>query len=565
MRILKLSNYLIILIIILAGFFRFNKLNSVPPSPSLDEVSIGWNAYSILKTGRDEYGYRLPVLLRAYDDWRPALYIYLTIPFIKFFGLSVASVRAPAVLLSLVTILATYFLVNELFMNSLLANSYSLIAATLLAISPWHIYLSRLGHEVGAGLAFSVLGVLFFLKFINKKNNFFLYLSAFFFTLTFYTYQSQKVFTPTILITLALIFRKKLALKKKQVFLAVMLGLILLMPFLKATFSPGGFARVTGASIFTNLPETYSQAVNRVSRDQTNGWWWRRVFDNRRLATVLYIFRSYFSHFDPVWLFLSRMEEESHKVPSMGLFYLWELPLFSIGAFQLIKNKLPKSSKALVFSWLLLGPLPAALATQAPHGMRAFNMLPMPQIISAIGVVGIMSKLKIPAFAKASAGKQNSNPLLIISFSLVVFSLGYLYHNYFYNFPYEQSDSFQYPLSKAIPYILSIQSQYDKIVFSERGQLEQSYMFFLFFSKIDPLWYQNQGGTISGGFGKEHYFGKYEFRYIDWNQEIQKSSNGKTLYVGNVLSAIPDIHEGVSGLATFGLLDGRKAIKIVAR
>src|SRR4030042_5680854 len=95
-------------------FFRFYQLNSVPPSPSLDEVSLGYNAFSLLTVNRDEYGTRLPVLLRAYDDWRPALYVYLVMPFVKVFDLSALAVRLPSALLSLISILMTYCLVETL-------------------------------------------------------------------------------------------------------------------------------------------------------------------------------------------------------------------------------------------------------------------------------------------------------------------------------------------------------------------------------------------------------------------------------------------------------------------
>src|SRR3989338_6504816 len=101
-------------IIFLAVFLRLYNLSNVPPSVSLDEVSIGYNAFSILKTGADEYGVNFPLLLRAYDNWRPALYVYLVIPFVKIFGLNVVSVRLPSVILSVLTVVATYFLVKEL-------------------------------------------------------------------------------------------------------------------------------------------------------------------------------------------------------------------------------------------------------------------------------------------------------------------------------------------------------------------------------------------------------------------------------------------------------------------
>src|SRR3989344_3026051 len=130
------------LIIFLAFILRLYRINDVPPALSLDEVSIGYNAYSILKTGADEYGTKFPLLLRAYDDWRPAFYVYLVMPSIQLFGLTPFGVRLPSVILGTLTVLLTYSLVQELFKSSRFASYISYLASLLLAISPWHIYLS---------------------------------------------------------------------------------------------------------------------------------------------------------------------------------------------------------------------------------------------------------------------------------------------------------------------------------------------------------------------------------------------------------------------------------------
>src|SRR5690348_4290032 len=152
-----MKRFLFILIFVIAALLRFILLTQVPPSPSLDEATIGWNAYSILHTGHDEYGYFLPILLRAYDDYRPALYVYLVIPFVKLFGLSVLAVRLPSVILSIVTVATTFFLAKSFFKRYKYRVYIGLISMFILAISPWHIYISRLGHETNAGLTFSVL------------------------------------------------------------------------------------------------------------------------------------------------------------------------------------------------------------------------------------------------------------------------------------------------------------------------------------------------------------------------------------------------------------------------
>src|SRR3989338_5729993 len=105
------KNYLFLfLVILLSLFLRIYKIDTVPPSASLDEVSIGWNAYSLLQTGRDEYGYQFPILLRAYDDWRPALYVYSVIPSVAIFGLTPFAVRLPSVLFSILMVFSTYLL-----------------------------------------------------------------------------------------------------------------------------------------------------------------------------------------------------------------------------------------------------------------------------------------------------------------------------------------------------------------------------------------------------------------------------------------------------------------------
>ncbi len=538
----------LVFIFLIAVFFRFYHLDKVPPGPSLDEVSIGWNAYSIMETGRDEYGICLPVLLRAYDDWRPALYVYLVIPFIKLLGLTAVAVRLPSVILSLLTILITYLLAQELFRNSKLATRYSLWAAFLLAISPWHIYISRLGHEVNAGLALSVLAIFFFIKAINKEKPVLFFLSSFFFALSFYTYQSQKLFGPLIVLVLGLVFRKELWKVKKEVILAGLFGLIIMIPIIKASLAPEALIRFQGTSIFSNQEELFQRASSRITRDYQKNSILGLVFDNQRVAMGLTVLRAYSSHFDPAWLFFNSGAEK-HKVPNLGLFYLWELPLLLIGIYYLVSRNFLLGSKILIFSWILIAPLSASIATEAPHAMRIFNLLPVPQLIIALGAVALVAKIQ-------TFKKYMRYLLLSSGFLLLLFSFSFLFHNYFINFPNEQSESFQYPLAQTIDYVLENEDRYQKIVFSNQNNGYQSYMFFLFFSQYDPVFYLNQGGTVSGGYDETHKINKYEFRPIEWENETR---NKNTLYVGN----IDDFPKGVVFKQEFKLLNGERAIAVV--
>lgn len=83
------------LIVLLASLLRFYHFTSNPPGLNTDETAIGYNAYSILKTGKDEYSQKFPLAFRSFDDYKPPLYIYLTVPSVAIFGLNEFAVRFP--------------------------------------------------------------------------------------------------------------------------------------------------------------------------------------------------------------------------------------------------------------------------------------------------------------------------------------------------------------------------------------------------------------------------------------------------------------------------------------
>ena len=105
----------LILILMLAAVLRFYQLGQIPPSLNWDEVSNGYNAYSILKTARDEHGNFLPLTFRAFGDYNPALSVYTLVPSIALFGLNEFAVRFPSALLGTLTVLLTYLMVKQLF------------------------------------------------------------------------------------------------------------------------------------------------------------------------------------------------------------------------------------------------------------------------------------------------------------------------------------------------------------------------------------------------------------------------------------------------------------------
>lgn len=529
------QKFILFLIILIAILLRFYNLAFVPPSPSLDEVSIGYNVYSIVKTGADEYGTKFPLLLRAYDDWRPALYAYLVIPFVKIFNLTTLAVRLPSVILSALTVFATYLLVKELFKK----DNIALLSSFLLAISPWHIYISRLGHEANIGLAFFIFAVLFFLR--RNINT-----AIFFFVLSFISYQAEKVFIPVILLGIAILFRKELLVFKKKIFVSLLFSLLILTPFIKETFSPNALIRFQGTNIVSSYKERFAQqAISRARAIENGDLMGRMLYDRRILASQIFL-EGYVSCFNPRWLFTNFLGDR-HKVPGLGLLYFWEAPLVVLGIMVLIRKKGDLRIKKLIFLWFLAAPLASALTTDAPHAMRSYTFLPIWQIFSALGLFWIFNQLK-------TKFKQGVG-FLVFGFIIIV-SLSFFYKQYFLVFPKEQSSSFQYSLSKAIPFVLEREKSYNKVIFSNQDSLFQSYMFFLFFSRYDPILYQKQGGTKSGGFAQIHKFGKYEFRPIG-----DSVLEPNTLYIGNV----SDFQTSVKTIKVISNLKGQEEIKIVSK
>src|SRR3989344_1981334 len=156
---------LIISIISLAAVLRFYQLGGNPPSLDWDEVSLGYNAYSIITTGADEFSNTFPLLsIRSFNDYKPPMYVYALIPSLLLFGKTDFAIRFPSALAGTLTILFTYLLVRQLFTDRKLAS----ISALLLSISPWHLQFSRIAFEANLALFFFVAGMFFLIKSFTK-------------------------------------------------------------------------------------------------------------------------------------------------------------------------------------------------------------------------------------------------------------------------------------------------------------------------------------------------------------------------------------------------------------
>src|SRR3989344_3833487 len=130
-----MRKYFLIGIIILAAILRLWKLSSVPVSLFGDELDVGYQAYSILKTGRDYSGNSRPLHFRSLAEWRTPFYLYSAVPTVAIWGISPLGVRVPAAVFGILSIWLFYLLTKEITKN----EKIGLIGAAVLTFSPWHI------------------------------------------------------------------------------------------------------------------------------------------------------------------------------------------------------------------------------------------------------------------------------------------------------------------------------------------------------------------------------------------------------------------------------------------
>lgn len=559
----------LMLVIAIAIVFRFWQLGVVPPSPDWDEAALGYNAYSILRTGRDEYGTPYPLSLRSFDDYKPPLYMYLTVPSVAMFGLTTWSVRLPSAVVGVLAVAGTYLLVLELLkpqvqnpklkaqnnikiLNSKLldlgfgawdlSKATAFLSALLLAISPWHIQFSRIAFEANIGVAVNIWAVALFLRFLRLGRN--LWISGVLFGLGLYAYHSERIFLPLLVILLCIIFRKKLLRQRANVLLFIVAGMVIVLPIIPVFFNSSTLMRLRGTSSLSDQTGLLRRSVTKLEYDLGRGDRFGALFENRRIVWVTTLISGYLSHFSPKWLFLTG-DNARHHAPDMGLLYLWELPFLLWGMFAVTRNGGPRA--LILWAWFFAAPVAAAPTTELPHAIRTLVFLPVFQVFTASGLLEALTWIR----KKRSMLKVGF--LCIAGFG-AMFNIVYYMHMYFSHTNREYSKYWQFGYREAVDYVDEVKGKYQKIVVSTN--LEQPHMFFLFFLQYDPAKYLAEGGTASGGFAEvRNRFDKYEFRPINWENEKR---DGTVLYIGTPI----EISEPIK---TIDYLDGTEAIRISDR
>lgn len=282
----------VLLITVLGGFLRFYKIAENPVSLTVDEVSFGYNAYSILKTAKDEYGKFLPLTFKSVGDYKNPFVIYSMVPSIAIFGLNEFGVRFPTALISTLSVPLFYFLFRRLGRKENLA----LLATLMLAISPWYIYFSRVVSDQLIAGVFIGVGTLCFLKMLDGKKGW-AFISAFFFVLSIYTYYAERLFVPLFVLSLLIINFRTLLKERNKVIIFISSSFILALPLLYLTFFGPDIARADMVFITKDL-----DYLRYVLLDNSN-----IRFSTLANIPLLFFYwaKKYLAYFSPSFLFYS--------------------------------------------------------------------------------------------------------------------------------------------------------------------------------------------------------------------------------------------------------------------
>ncbi len=493
------THFLLVAIVVLAAIFRLWQLPIVPPSLYWDEVSQGYNAYSVLTTGKDEHGEFLPVArFQAFGDYKAPVNIYLTVPSIAVFGKTEFAVRFPSAFLGILTVLATYFLVSYLFFKDKNKELYGLCAALFLAVSPWHIQLSRAAFEGNVATFFTVLSVLLLFLALRKNPRFFI-ASSISFVLAFYSFNAHRVFIPLLLLFLAIVYSKELFKYKKYVGMSVLVGAMLLVPFLLYLKTPESTLRFNEVNIFSDS-SIVEKSNTLIEKDGNTIF--AKIINNRRVLYAREYISNYFDFFNPVYLFIEGDVNPRFSDKFNGQLYFWMLPLLLFGGYGLYRQR--AKSGLVIIGWLLLAPLAAATARETPHALRSETFIPLYEVIAAVGAGTIFIFLKekfrrlLPVFFGASLG-------------ILLISVFFFWHNYLIHNPALYSQDWQYGYKQTIKILKTIESKYEQIYFTT--QYGRPYIYVAWYGDITPqnFWKDVDMQKDAAGFYNVSRLGKYEF------------------------------------------------------
>jgi 4-amino-4-deoxy-L-arabinose transferase-like glycosyltransferase len=519
-------NKFLILIIIIVSFVNLYRLADFPVYFSRDEASVAYNAYSILKTGKDEWGASFPVHFKGPGDYPPGFAFYITIPFIAVFGLNEWSARLPAAIFGILNVVVTYVFVKQISNR----KSLALLTGLAVALSPLHIVNARSGSEVIFAYFFTMLTLIYYLK---KRW----FLSVIFATLGLLSYLSTRIFLPLMLLSVLFVLVRH---KTRGYIVTIM---VIIGIALGLTVFGHGQIRFQGVSIF-NQPITNNLSVlSEQDALSSEPYLFTRIIHNRYVYTLKTFIVNYFEYLSSNYLFSSGGFPTRFKVTETGILFFIEAPLLIYG-FLISYRQYHKLWKFCLL-FLLLSILPAAITTEySPNVRRAFFMLFPLSFWVACGLEAIYYQLK------TISTRYHLRPVIFIVpiallclINVVYFADQFIAHNQF-AFAMRRNQDFRFFINQ----LHQLEPQYEHIYFTSVS--DNPYIYLAFYNRLDPKFLQDLAGVRPANFANQEWsLGKITFVTEDCPHQLSANS----LYVGkgDVCTKDPQIGPTIDVLQRF--------------
>lgn len=373
----------VVILIVLALALRVWQLHTLPPGLYYNEAFDGLDAHRIASGGY------YPIYLPA-NNGREPLFIYLLALAVKLFGPTAYALRLTSALVGVLLIPTVYFAARTLLPRTsdrvataagslYLAGIPALVAAAGIAVSFWHLSLSRLAFRVVLLPVLSALAVAFFWRAWSEPRRSNYVWSAVCLALAMYTYTAARLLPFVIVLFVAIellveLWRRRTAhgpwpaiWRPRLQGLGIMLlvGVVLLAPLLWLFGSNPELlsARTGDVSVFT------------VAQTDFPGTPLQRIAHN--LAQVAGNF------------YVSGDLNPRHNLPGRPVNDPLLAVLFTVGWLAALW-RIRQPWARLLLIWLAVMLLPTVLSSGAPHALRAAGALPPLALLYGAGAAAII-------------------------------------------------------------------------------------------------------------------------------------------------------------------------------
>ncbi len=497
---------------------RLPSFGHLPSGLNRDEAALGYSAYSLLKTGADEWGHRWPVSITSFGDQKLPGYVYTLIPFIALFDLTTATVRLPSFIAGLVTVIAggviALQLAHSIPWSPKLRVAASFFTMLLIAISPWGMHFSRVAYEAHLAMAFFLTGLCCYwhsVELVHKsRQRVWLLVTAILWSATLLTYHSYHIFLPLFLITVALIDWQKI--KKFDLFglvCAISIGLLTIGLLVSGGVLQANKVKNTGISPLHTV-HLLNQATLFRQASELPSLVEKLVF-NKYGEGLVKLTQNYLTSFSGTFFFVHGSNHGDHNPGNANNSNLLVAPFLAIGLIGLRQWKQHTKIRT-VYAWLFLGLLPASLTISPLHEIRMSTVFPVMELLASMGIIFILSKIPRTLSILAVTGI-----LLLLSLASFRTFLQYIYIS-----PNTSVRTTHFHVLAAA--LARYQSQNLPLV--TQSPSSSPYIWYLFENKIDPNWLQENRVTYkptSEGFIHIKSIGPISFEVINWDDIAERS------------------------------------------